>query len=121
MVTCLENVSRQERKEEIVRNEFSRDDQYSATHEAALSGGKLGRGTGNGRGHTHWLPNCKGTLGTFNFSNFDTNPKDHIGTDVDNATRETAMVRSLYNYENQYSARIVDTSLNVREGQYRVP
>ena len=43
------------------------------------------------------------------------------GNDVDNETRETAMARSLYNYENQYSARLIDTSLNVREGQYRVP
>jgi len=103
-----------------VRSDYNRDNQYSATHEDALAGGKLGRGTGHG-GHTFWLPNCNGTIGIINYSNFDTSPSSMAGTDIDNETRNIAMARSLYNYENQYSARIIDSSMNIREGQYVVP
>ncbi len=121
MQTCLEKVSIQERHEEIVRSDYQRDNQYSATHEdARATGDAQGKGTGHG-GHSHWLPNCNGTLGIINYSNFDTNPSSGAGNNVDNETREVAMARSLYNYEKSYSARIVDTTLNVREGQYRVP
>ena len=119
MVSCLESVSREERHEEIIRNDYQRDNEYNETHEDARAGGKLGRGTGGG--HTHWLPNCTGALGVFNYSNFDTNPASEAGTDVDNETRTLAMVRSLYKPTRMYSENLVDTSLNVREGQYRVP
>ena len=118
--SCLEKRSIDERHNEIVRSDYNRNNQYSATHEDALAGGKLGRGTGHG-GHTFWLPNCNGTIGTINYSNFDTSPTSMAGTDIDNETRNIAMARSLYNYENQYSARIIDTSMNIREGQYVVP
>ena len=121
MQTCLEKVSIQERNEEIVRSDYQRYNQYSATHPDSLATGDAqGKGTGHG-GHSHWLPNCNGTLGIINYSNFDTNPASGAGNNVDNETREVAMARSLYNYENAYSARIVDTTLNLREGQYRVP
>lgn len=116
----MEQRSMEERRNEIVRNSYNRDNQYSVTHEDALAGGKLGRGTASG-GHSHWLPNCSGTIGTVNYSNFDTNPTSNAGTDIDNETREKSMARSLYNYNNPYSAKIIDTSLNHREGQYRVP
>lgn len=121
MRTCLEIRSMDERHIEEVRSDYNRYNQYSVTHPNALADGdSKGKGTGHG-GHTHWLPNCNGTIGIINYSNFDTNPASGAGNDVDNVTRETAMVRSLYNYENAYSARIVDTTMNVREGQYRVP
>ena len=120
MRTCLEKVSMDSRHTQEVRSDYNRDNQYSATHEDALAGGKLGRGTGHG-GHTFWLPNCNGTIGIINYSNFDTNPASMAGTDIDNETRNIAMARSLYNYENQYSARIIDSSMNIREGQYIVP
>lgn len=121
MVTCLESVSRQERNQEIIRSDYQRNNQYSATHpDARATGDAQGKGTGHG-GHSFWLPNCSGTLGIINYSNFDTAPSSGAGNDVDNATRQVAMARSLYNYENAYSARIVDTSMNLREGQYRVP
>jgi len=120
MRTCLEKVSMDSRHTQEVRSDYNRDNQYSATHEDALAGGKLGRGTGHG-GHTFWLPNCNGTIGIINYSNFDTNPASMAGTDIDNETRNIAMARSLYNYENQYSARIIDSSMNIREGQYVVP
>lgn len=121
MQTCLERISISERKVETIRSDYQRDNQYSATHPDALATGDAqGKGTAHG-GHSHYLPNCNGTLGIINYSNFDTNPASGAGNNVDNETREVAMARSLYNYENAYSARIVDTTLNLREGQYRVP
>lgn len=121
MRTCLEIRSMDERHIEEVRSDYNRYNQYSLTHPDAIADGdKLGRGTLHG-GHSHYLPNCNGTIGIINYSNFDTNPASHAGTNVDNEVRETAMARSLYNYEKAYSARIVDTAMNVREGQYRVP
>lgn len=121
MQTCLESVSMDARHTQEVRSDYQRDNQYSATHpDAMATGDAQGKGTGAG-GHTHWLPNCTGSLGTFNYSNFDTAYSSHAGNDVDNATREVAMVRSLYTPNKAYSARLVDTSANVREGQYRVP
>lgn len=121
MRTCLEIRSMDERHIEIVRSDYQRDNQYSATHPDALATGDTqGKGTGH-KGHLHWLPNCTGTIGVFDYSNFDTAYASHAGNDVDNATREVAMVRSLYKPDKAYSARIIDTSANVREGQYRVP
>lgn len=121
MQSCLEIRSIDERHEELVRNDYTRDNEYSATHEDALAtGDSKGKGTGHG-GHTFWLPNCNGTLNYFNYSNFDTNPESGAGNDADNEARDTALARSLYNYSNQYSERTVDTSANVLEGQYRVP
>lgn len=121
MQSCLEYQSINERNEEIVRNDYNRENQYSVTHPDALAtGDKQGKGTGH-KGHTFCLPNCKGSIGMINYSNFDTNPESGAGNIDDNNARNTAMARSLYNYENQYSAKIIDTSLNLKEGQYRVP
>lgn len=121
MQSCLEIRSMDERHEELVRNDYNRDNQYSATHPDALADGdSRGKGTNHG-GHTHWLPNCNGTLGVFNYSNFDTAPSSGAGNNADNEARNTAMARSLYNPDYQYSARLVDTSANVLEGQYQVP
>ena len=85
MVSCLESVSREERHEEIIRDDYQRDNEYNETHEDARAGAS------------------------------------EAGTDVDNETRTLAMVRSLYKPTRMYSENLVDTSLNVREGQYRVP
>lgn len=121
MQSCLESISIDERNEELVRNDYTKNKQYSSTHADALADGdSRGKGTNHG-GHTFYLPNCTGTIGSFNYSNFDVSPDSNAGNDVDNETRTTAMARSLYNYENQYSARLVDTSANVLEGQYQVP
>lgn len=120
MQSCLEIRSMDERHEELVRNDYNRDDQYSATHPDAMATGDS-RGKGVGGGHTHWLPNCNGTLGVFNYSNFITSPDSGAGNNADNEARNTAMARSLYKPDYQYSARLVDTSANVLEGQYQVP
>ena len=120
MQSCLEKVSIRGRHEQTVRSEYTRDNQYSATHINAKGGpdaDKKGKGTGH-NGHGFWLPNCNGQLGVFNYSNFDTNPASGAGNSDDNKARKESMVRSMYNAENPYSAKIVDTSANVREGQY---
>ena len=120
MQSCLEIRSMDERHEEIVRSDYNQYNQYSGKHPDALATGDAqGKGTGHG-GHSFWLPNCNGTLGVFNYSNFDTNPDSGAGNNADNEARNTAMTRSLYNPTYQYSAKLVDTSANVLEGQYRV-
>lgn len=120
MVSCLEKVSREERHEEIVRNDYNINDPYNANHKNALAGNdSKGKGTGH-KGHTYWLPNCNGTLGSFNYSNFDTAISSGAGNVDDRNARTVAMARSLYNPEAPYSAKIVDTSANVMEGQYVV-
>lgn len=121
MRTCLEKRSMEERHEEIIRNNYTADNQYNATHPDALATGDAqGKGTGHG-GHSHWLPDCNAQPNVFNYSNFDTDPASGAGNDVDNEKRKENMVRSLYSSENQYTEATVDTSANVREGQYVVP
>ena len=108
----------EKREDLIVRNDYTKNDEYNETHRDAISDGDpQGKGTGHG-GHTHWLPNCRGTIGMFNYSNFDTAISSGAGNDCDNMAREKSLSRSLYNGNYEYSLRIVDTSLNVREGQF---
>ena len=46
----LEDVSEQYRKREIVRNDYDKNDEYSGTHEDALSDGdEKGKGEKNGQ------------------------------------------------------------------------
>ena len=121
MQSCLEKRSIDERKKELVRSEYTADNQYSVTHPNAMAtGDKKGKGTGH-KGHTFWLPNCNGSLGVINYSNFDTDIESGAGNSDDNTARNTAMARSLYNPEHPYSEKLIDTSENVKEGQYFVP
>ena len=118
MISCLETTGREKRKEVIVRNDYNRDDQYNVTHRDALATGDAqGKGTGHA-GHSHWLPDCSGTIGVINYSNFDTHISSGAGNNTDNYQRKVSMVRSLYTPDNQYSEGMIDTSANVREGQY---
>lgn len=117
--SCLEIVSMNERHEEIVRSDYNIEDQYSAQHPDAIANGdEQGKGTQNG-GHTHWLPDCSSYMGTsqFRYDDFDTAISSHAGNNADNNARDTALARSKYNSEVVYSARLVDTTQNVREGQ----
>lgn len=115
--SCLEFVSMDARHEQEARSDYQRDNQYSALHPDALASSGNGKGTGHG-GHSHWLPNCRGTIGIINYSNFDTAITSGAGNDCDNLAREKALARSLYNGANIYSQLSVDTSRNVREGQF---
>lgn len=115
--SCLELVSMDGRHEQEARSDYNRNNQYSALHPDALASSGNGKGTGHG-GHGHWLPNCRGTIGIINYSNFDTSPFSGAGNDCDNLARERSMSRSLYNASIPYSSLLVDTSRNVAEGQF---
>lgn len=123
MRSCLEIVSMDERHEELVRNNYNPDNEYTAMHPDALNidsgDGKHGKGTGSS-GHGHWLPDCTGQLGMINYSNFDTDVAHHAGNIDDNDARMKSLARSKYNSDNIYSAALVDTSMNVAEGQYKM-
>lgn len=122
--TCLEKRGMDERQTEITRSDYNIENQYSATHQDALSDSNspLGKGTGHG-GHTHWLPDCTKPTTTINYSNFDTfngggcydiNGRNGIGG------RERALANSLYTMDNPYSSTLIDTSANVEDGQFVV-
>lgn len=118
MQSCLEKVSMDARhSQENFGKGYTRNDPYTATHPDALASSGNGKGTGHG-GHTHWLPNCNGALGVIDYRNFDTGINSGAGNDCDNAARTRTLSRSLYNGNEPYSALLVNTSANVREGQF---
>lgn len=123
MQTCLEVKGIQSRNNLIVRNDYTRTDEYSATHPDALStGDPQGKGTGHG-GHTHSIPDCTAPS-TINYSNFDTNGG---GGEYDINGRNGVGGRvfcqniSLYNEANSYCNVAIDTTANVADGQIVIP
>ena len=71
------------RHQQEIRSDYQRVNQYSSSHPDALSPlhdngqGRIGQGKGTGHsGHTHWLPNCQGQIGSFNFSKKDFDEDD---------------------------------------------
>lgn len=123
MQSCLEKKAIEERHNEIVRSDYNIENQYSSTHKDALSDGDAqGKGTGHG-GHTAYLPDCNKPSTTIDYSNFDTTNGGGL-YDIEGRNdvggRKRAIASSLYNSENQYSANLVNTEINVRDGQYQV-
>lgn len=122
--TCLEKRGMEERHDEIVRSDYSIEDQYGPTHSDAISNGDpQGKGTNHGA-HSHWLPNCQGPIGRINYSNFDTQNRT-VACTISKVVlvylgRKQSLARSLYNMENAYGPTAVDTTLNVQDGQYFV-
>ena len=119
-VTCLESRGMEERHNEIVRNDYTIDDQYGPTHPDALSDGDpQGKGTGHG-GHTAWLPDCNLPIGYINYSNFDTQNGGGL-YDIEGRNdiggRNRAMASSLYNQEFQYGLSLINTMANINDGQ----
>lgn len=129
MQSCLEITGITERNNEIIRNDYTRTNQYSETHSDALSNGDpQGKGSGNG-GHGHYLPNCSLPKTMMNYSNLDTH-SENIGGSYDigadgtsyngrNGGRTFLKTISLYNAENAYNSgnNIIDTTENVNDGQ----
>lgn len=122
MQTCLEKKGIEARNESLVRNDYTRVDEYSALHHDALStGDPQGKGTGHG-GHTHSTPDCN-KPSSIDYSNFDT---ENGGGKYDIEGRNGIGGRnflkniSVYNENFEYGANLVDTSLNVADGQIRV-
>lgn len=123
MQSCLEKKAIEERHNEIVRSDYNIENQYSSTHKDAISDGDAqGKGTGHG-GHTHYLPDCNKPSTTIDYSNFDTTNGGGL-YDIEGRNdvggRKRAIASSLYNSENQYSANLVNTEINVNDGQYQV-
>jgi len=122
--TCLEINALEKRHEELVRNDYTDNNEYSQVHPDALStGDPLGKGSGHG-GHTHSVPNCNLPKGMMDYSNFDTDP-DRIGGLYDREGRMGVGGRrflqniSLYNEDNEYGPNSVDTSANRLDGQIK--
>lgn len=126
MQTCLEKRGIQERNTEIVRNDYSKVDQYSENHPDAISNGDpQGKGSGHG-GHTHSIPNCNLPKTAMSYANFDTH-SENLGGSYDIAAdgvsyggrqggRGFLKNISLYNENNQYGAHLVNTEANVEDG-----
>ena len=122
--SCLEKNGIEERAVEMVRSDYNAENPYSDAHKDALADGDpLGKGTGYSGGAQDTLPNCNGTRGMIDYSNFDTENggglydikgRNEIGG------RERSLARSLYNKEYQYGANLINTEQNVLEGQYHV-
>lgn len=119
MQTCLEVKGISARNESLVRNDYTRVDEYSAIHSDALSNGDpQGKGSGHG-GHTHSVPDCT-KPSSIDYSNFDT---ENGGGLYDIAGRNGVGGRtflkniSVYNENYEYGANLVDTTLNVQDGQ----
>lgn len=122
MQSCLEKRGIEERSVEIVRSDYNIENQYGTSHPDALSNGDVnGKGTGHG-GHTHYLPDCNKPTSTIDYSNFDTlnggGLYDIEGRN-DVGGRKKAINSSLYNHERQYSANLINTEINLRQGQYQ--
>lgn len=120
--SCLEKKGIEKRGELLVRNDYTRHEEYNETHPDALStGDPLGKGSGNG-GHTHSIPDCNRPSGMIDYSNFDTH-SEKIGGSYDingrngNGGRDFLKAISKYNSEHQYGVNSVDTTLNVQDGQ----
>lgn len=121
--SCLERIGMEQRHISEARSEYTRNDQYDITHPNALATGDAkGKGTGGG-GMSFWLPDCgsfitAGLVSQFRFDDFDTALESNPGNSTDQKARHTSLARSMYNGEKQYSVELIDTSANVREGQY---
>lgn len=122
MQTCLEKKGIEARNETLVRNDYSKVDEYSALHKNALSDGDVkGKGTGHG-GHTHSVPDCTKPK-AIDYSNFDT---EHGGGLYDIEGRNGVGGRnflkniSVYNETFEYGPNLVDTTENVKDGQIRI-
>lgn len=123
MQSCLEKRGIDERNAELVRSDYGSTNEYNASHKDAVSDGDAqGKGTNHG-GHTHWLPDCTKPVGYINRSNFDTTDGGGL-YDIKGRNgiggREKALASSMYNEEYQYGANLIDTSLNINEGQFIV-
>lgn len=123
MQTCLEKRGIDARDEALVRMDYQKDNEYSSTHEDAISNGcVLGKGTQHG-GHSHYLPDCNKPTGVYDYSNFDTangGGKYDIEGRNNIGGRNFNTKISMYGPDHQYSAALVDTTLNRNEGQYVV-
>lgn len=118
MRSCLEIRSMDARHEMETRSDYNRNNEYYNNYVGAIGEKDTSWKGRTDISHGHWLPNCNGTIGTFNYSNFDTAIESNLGNIADNRARNEALTRSVYTPQNPYGS--IDTSMNVLEGQYQV-
>ena len=123
MQTCLEVKGIESRNNLITRNDYTRNEEYSAIHPDALAtGDPQGKGTGHG-GHLHSIPDCTAPS-TISYQNFDT---ENAGGLYDIEGRNGVGGRnflkniSMFNEATQYTLNYVDTTANVADGQIVIP
>lgn len=121
----LEKIGIERRNIEATRNDYNKNNAYSAQHDTARTHDDnfhpLGKGTGHG-GHTHSTPDY--SLGKNRYiPQFDT---ENAGGSYDKygykgiGGRQFLSTINIYNPTNQYGENYVDTSANVADGQYQV-
>lgn len=121
----LERKGIEERHSQIIRSDYGKSNEYSASHEDALSNPNdntkvQGKGTNSG-GHQHYVPDYTKPSTLFNYSNLDTSAGggayDIYGRN-EQGGRERLVKINLYSKDNAYGPDSVDTSANIEDGQY---
>ena len=113
----LETQGIDERDKQLAQSDYNASNIYDEKSPDALSDGDgQGKGSGNFGGHGHSVPDMTKPKEQMAYGNFNTYEG---GNDCDYTSRETMLARSIYGPDRQYGVDIkVDTSNNVREGQY---
>lgn len=120
--TNLEKTGFEKRRELEVRNDYTKNDEYSYTHRDAIADGDVkGKGTGSG-GHTHVIPSDDKSVTTrYNYGMFDSSRGGGL-YDIEGRNgvggRQYLQTISKYDAEHEYGANSVDTSANIKDGQY---
>ena len=121
MQTCLEVKGIQARNELLVRNDYTRNNEYSGLHQDALAtGDPQGKGTGSG-GHLHSTPDCT-KPSAIDYRNFDTSENAGGLYDIEGRNgiggRNFLKTISVYNEERTYcDDSLIDTQANIADGQ----
>ena len=112
MQTKLESTGISERNKTILRNDYSKTEEYSDTHKDTISDGDpLGKGSGEG-GHSHIRPG----------NDFVTDPS-RVGGSYDingrngNGGRTFLLNINTYGSNYEYSENLINTELNQQDGQ----
>lgn len=123
--TRLEQEGIQARKEQTIKNDFSRNGEiYNEESDLALSHEDelhpLGKGTGSS-GHGHRTPNRNASKTAIDRTDFDTEKGggsyDIFGMNDAGGRKRSTMI-NLYSAEYQYNENSIDTSENVKDGQW---
>lgn len=123
--STLESRGMEERKIELVRSDYGKNNAYSDSHEDALSHPDdpekvLGKGTNNG-GHQHYTPDHSKPSTLINYSNFDTTSGGgyyDIHGRNEQGGRDRLLKINIYSKDNAYGPNSIDTTANIDEGQY---
>jgi hypothetical protein len=123
--STLEIKGIEERRVEMVRSDYSKNNEYSEKHEDALSHPNdnqkpLGKGTNSG-GHQHYTPDHSLPSSLMNYGNLDTSSGGgyfDIHGRNEQGGRERLLKINIYSKDNAYSLESVDTTANIDDGQY---